>query len=136
MGKDAAGGSLRKVAPQVRPAADFAYSQLGTAVPLLLAACGFHGGSANACMLLTELVQRYLALLARQSAASAHAANRNEANVWDVALGLEHVMGPGALAELQEWADDEGLWRRDTTSLFPEPVLEQRARLAECRCYG
>lgn len=131
MAKDAS-GTLRKVAPQTRPAADFAFSQLNTAVPMILSAAGFNGGSANACVLLGELVQRFLALLARTSAESAQAANRTEPTPWDVEMSLEHVMGLGALAELQEWADEEGVWKRYLSQLIPEPVLKQRARLAEC----
>ncbi|WFD48719.1 hypothetical protein GLX27_003389 [Malassezia furfur] len=134
MGKDASGTVLRRVAPGVHPARDFAYAQLTTIVPMLLSAAGFHGGSANAVAVLAELVQRYVSLLARTAAACAADANRTDANVWDVAYALEDVMGTGALAELQEWADDEQVWTRDAAHLFPDAVQQQRARLRECTC--
>ncbi|WFD44090.1 hypothetical protein MPSI1_002755 [Malassezia psittaci] len=126
-----AGPWLRCGPYKLRPASDFAASQLQTIVPMILHTAGFHGGSSNACLVLAELVQRYLELLARTTMECANDANRQEATLWDACMGLEHVMGHESTRELSEWADEEEIWKRDLTGIFPEPVLQQRERLAQ-----
>ena len=126
--------SLRHGPYKLRPASDFAASQLQTIVPMILHTAGFHGGSSNACLVLAELVQRYLELLARTTMECANDANRHEPNLWDTCMGLEHIMGQGSMRELLEWANEEEIWKRDLTGIFPEPVLQQRERLAQCKC--
>jgi len=122
---------LRKTASCMRPTADFSLFQLQLSAYALLSSCGFQGSSATACHVLAELMQRYLALLARTSASMAQEAGRAHAHVWDVASAFEHVMGPGALDELLEWADDEEVWKRSATDLWPEPVQQQQKQLGE-----
>ncbi|WFD31577.1 hypothetical protein MSPP1_002616 [Malassezia sp. CBS 17886] len=110
MARDA---GLRRVAPRARPASEYAFSQLTNACRIVLAMCGFHGSSENACLVFAEVVQRFLQLLARTSADAAAAGNRTEAAPWDVEMGIEEVMGSGYLAELAAWAHEEGVWKRD-----------------------
>jgi len=122
---------LRKTARHARPAANFSMFQLQLSAFALLSSCGFQGSSATACHVLAELMQRYMALLARTSANMAQEAGRSHSNVWDVASAFEHVMGLGALEELLEWADDEDVWKRSATDLWPEPVHQQQKQLGE-----
>lgn len=125
------GALLRKTARQARPSADFSLFQLQLSAYALLSSCGFQGSSATACHLLAEVMQRYMALLARTSATMAREAGRTHAHVWDVASALEEVMGLGAMDELIDWADEEDVWKRSATDLWPEPVRQQQKQLGE-----
>lgn len=116
---------LRRPPPRVRPAAEFASSELSAAVLSLLAACGFSGSSANATLLFTELMQRYLQLLTRTSTDFAHQANRSALNMWDVCAALEGLMGAGAVEELTEWVSFEGVLKRDAATSRPEGIRAQ-----------
>ncbi|WFD27208.1 hypothetical protein MNAN1_002204 [Malassezia nana] len=123
--------SLRKAADEPRPAADFAQFQMQLSAFALLSCAGFQGSSATACHVLAELMQRYMALLARTAGGMAHDAGRTHPNLWDISSALEHVMGPGSVDELVEWTDDEDVWKRSTTDLWPSPVQQQQLLLRE-----
>lgn len=127
MSKDAGFGRGLK---RLRPGADQAFFQLHLITFAILSSCGFHGSSANACNILAELVQRYLALLARTTTTMANDAGRSCANVWDAVMALEDIMGQGALEELIEWANDEGVWKRTTTDLWPPAVRKEQIGLS------
>lgn len=117
--------------PRARPAADFAMAQLHIAVFAALTSVGFTSTSANAHAILVEVARRYMALLARTGARLANDAHRDQATPWDVAEAIEQILGAGAVNELSEWTEEEGIAKRDLTGLYPEPLCAERAHLAE-----
>lgn len=122
---------LRQPPARVRPAAEFAFSELSASTLAVLSACGFSGASANATFIMAELMQRYLQLLTRNSADFACQSNRTDTNVWDVCSALEDIMGPGATDDLLEWASFEGVLKRDASISRPEGISAQLAKLGE-----
>ena len=106
---------MRRAPQRERFAAQFAFSELHTAALAQLSATGFAGASANAASVLAELLQRFLHRLADVSGGYASLANRSEIAPWDVCASLEEMMGDGYVQELAEWAQEEGIWRREHT---------------------
>ena len=95
---------LTKRARHAQPASDQAFFQLQLSAFAFLSSCGFQGSSANACHVFAECIQRYITLLGRTATGMAMGAGRHTANIWDVIMSLEEIMGQGTLDELMEWA--------------------------------
>ena len=121
---------LTKRARHAQPASDQAFFQLQLSAFAFLSSCGFQGSSANACHVFAECIQRYITLLGRTATGMAMGAGRHTANIWDVIMSLEEIMGQGTLDELMEWADDEGIWRRTTTDFWSPTLRKEQAKLA------
>lgn len=121
---------LIKRARHAQPASDQAFFQLQLSAFAFLSSCGFQGSSANACHVFAECIQRYITLLGRTATGMAMGAGRHTANIWDVIMSLEEIMGQGTLDELMEWANDEGIWRRTTTDFWSPTLRKEQAKLA------
>lgn len=129
MARDVVG--LRKGEARIRPAADAAMSHMHLNAFAILAACGFQGSSAHACHVVAEIMQRYMALLARTATTLANEAGRATVNLWDISMAMEEVMGAGSMDELLEWAHDEGIWKRSTNDIWPASVQALQTHLGQ-----
>ncbi|KDN47979.1 hypothetical protein K437DRAFT_273563 [Tilletiaria anomala UBC 951] len=87
------------------PAAVHAHSILKTSTIGIISSTGFRKSSGNAVDLLTEILQRYIALLATTCVSNADQANRAQVAPRDLATALEEL--GSSVDEVREWVEVE-----------------------------